>query len=162
MRYPAALRAIPIAISIFAVPAGAQDKIDREATVRITTATTQVKGYLSDMDSAALRIYSAGKPVDFTRRDITRLEVRHSRAGRGAAIGGIGGSLIGAAFGALAVEGFCETSSGCESDIPAGMLVGGVIFGSVGALGGGLIGAFIPVWTPVDPTTVSFRMTYRP
>jgi hypothetical protein len=144
-----------------ATAAAAQDTVEREARVRVTTPTAQVAGYLSDVDSTYLHVYThAGRSFTFGRTEISRLEVRHSRAGRGVKILGITGLVGGAALGAYAAAlGFDHPD---RDSVLQGMAAGGLVFGSVGALTGGLIGSFFPVWTPVDPARASFSAQYRP
>jgi hypothetical protein len=129
--------------------------------VRITTDSAQVVGYVTNVDTAFVRLdIRPGKRVDLARSQIKRLELHGTHAAQFAKNLGITGLVTGAAFGALLVSGMCEVSS-CSDDYLPAMAMVGVTFGGVGALVGGVIGSFIPDWRPVDPARVQLRLAYR-
>jgi hypothetical protein len=124
------------------------------SSIRVTTRGTQIQGRFVVANAGTLVMETDGKPAStIATSDITQLEVRGSHAGEGAKVLGVTGLITGAAFGAALVTGLCETSS-CNDDILPAMGVVGLTFGAVGALGGAVIGSFIPKWKSVDPSRI--------
>ena len=116
------------------------------STVRIETRSglryvAPLQGSLAD--GFALRDTAATSRT-FHYDDISRFWVRKRAIGAGVTTGAVIGTAFGILVG-LAAEGLCD-SGDCGST-GAYMLTGGVIFGAMGAAGGGIVGAAIPRWS---------------
>jgi hypothetical protein len=144
-----AWRVAAISLSL-GLSAEAQVTVAPMTSVRVTTSNGSESVRIVSADSATLVVENiAGERHTVARADITAIARRGGHARQDAMVLGGIGLGIGAALGALLVEGLCETSN-CSDDLPFGMLYVGGFFGAVGAITGATLGHFTGGWRPVD------------
>lgn len=148
------IAAAVLSLSLARAGVVAAQSLQPTSTIRVTTQKGQMQGRFVAANAGMLVVEGIGnRSSTIATSDITLLEVRGSHAGDGAKVLGVTGMITGAALGAMVVRGMCETSS-CDDDVPLAMGVVGGAFGAVGALGGAIIGSFIPKWRPIDASHV--------
>ena len=124
-----------------------------ESTVRVTTPASTITGLLLYDSPQSLVISEPRIDRTIPRSEVTRLEVRGTKAGKGAKILGITGLAVGGLFGLAMNYGMCDYGNCHATAVPV-TIAGGVIFGGIGAVGGAIIGSTFEKWTPVDPETL--------
>jgi hypothetical protein len=145
-----ACRIATVPLVLAAAGAPAQSAVRPMSTLRLTIGNAEATVRIVRSDSDSLVVENpGGERRTIARADITSLERRGGHAKRGALAVGAVGVVLGAAFGALLVEGLCETSS-CSDDIVPAMFAMGGIFGGIGAAGGAVLGHLAGGWRPIE------------
>lgn len=131
--------------------AGSVGRLAPRTRMRVVTDNATTEGSFSGTTGAAMFLTSsAGDTTAISLGDVKGVWKQTRSIGRGAAIGaGFGGVILGS-LGILFVSGMCESSSGCHNDyVPAFLYAG-----SVGAAGGGILGAglgaLVKQWVRID------------
>ena len=131
--------------------AGSVGRLAPRTRMRVVTDNATTEGSFSGTTGGAMFLTSsAGDTTAISLGDVKGMWKETRSIRRGAAIGaGFGGMILGS-FGLLVVGGLCESSSGCHGDyVPAFLFAG-----SVGAAGGGILGAglgaLVKHWVRVD------------
>jgi hypothetical protein len=144
---------LPLAVSAQAVRRG-------ESTVRVTTPASTITGLLLHDSPQSLVISEPRIDRTIRRSEITRLEVRGTKARKGAKILGITGLAVGGLYGLAMNYGMCDYGNCHVTAIPV-TIAGSLIFGGIGAVGGAVIGSAFETWTPVDTETLRSLPTRR-
>ena len=117
----------------------------------VDTSSKKHSGTLLNVSDSAISLRVASGEQSLQKQDVRTVKMlTHSHRGRnafiGAAIGGGAGAGVGAAIGAATHQGCSSTTTFCLDIVSAGDQAGifAAIGGLTGAIGGGIIGAFVP------------------
>jgi hypothetical protein len=119
-------------------------------TAKISAAGQKTQGTVTDISRDTVWLSNGGDRLALPFTSVDSVWVHKRQTAQGFAIGaGLGAIALGS-FGALVVSGLCETDS-CVDDMPAAILVGGLIGGGIGGLLGAGIGSVVQRWKRVSP-----------
>ena len=106
-------------------------------------------------DSVRLSLERTGDSLALARASLARFDVsrgRRAQTGKGAIYGLAVGAFAGLILGAATYEG-CDGCFGPDPGIGGSAVIGGILFGAIGAGVGAIVGAQVKGerWVPVDP-----------
>lgn len=119
--------------------------------VRVTAEEKYFEGRVRTVRGDTVTLDLGGGTREVRLGAVERAYVRTRATAQGAIIGGIAGAALVGALGLLAVQALCEQPSGCSSDYPTAILIGGGIGFGGGAIVGAGLGALSHRWQRVYP-----------
>jgi hypothetical protein len=165
MRCPLHVALLAMALAVGAPLLVAQQPFPMEPDQRVRISSSGQRGVfvVQTVGSGELMLVevASGRVLTISNGSITRLDVsrgarpRSAAFGRGFTLGFTGGALVGIATGIAAGDDVCPPSSWCLFQMSAEekALAGGIGFGALGGLAGGIIGAAWPGerWQRIAP-----------